>query len=79
MNIKQEDRSKLKEIVNRYSEIHIEITKLEREMLSLVDAKNQITSELTNLRETEISLINKIEEDTGSEMTQAILTEIVNS
>ena len=48
-------------------------------MLLIVDAKNKITSELTNLRETEISLINKIEEDTGSEMTQAILTEIVNS
>ena len=79
MNIKQEDRSKLKEIVNRYSEIHIEINKLEKEMLAIVDAKNEITSELTNLRETEISLINKIEEDTGSEMTQDILTEIVNS
>jgi hypothetical protein len=79
MNIKNEDVIELKKIVNRYSEIHIEINKLEKEMLLIVDAKNKITSELTNLRETEISLINKIEEDTGSEMTQAILTEIVNS
>lgn len=79
MNIKNEDVIELKKIVNRYSEIHIEINKLEKEMLAIVDAKNEITSELTNLRETEISLINKIEEDTGSEMTQAILTEIVNS
>ena len=79
MNIKHEYKIELKSIVNRYSEIHIEINKLEREMLELVDAKNKITSELTNLRETEISLINKIEEETGSEMTQEILTKIVNS
>ena len=79
MKIKEEDKVQLKSIVNRYSEIHIEIKKLEVEMLKLVDAKNEVSTELLNLRETEISLINKIEEDTGEKLTQDILTEIVNS
>jgi len=79
MNIKQEDKIELKAIVNRYAEIHIEISKLENEMLKLVDAKNIISSELYNLRESEISLINKLEEDTGSKITQEVLNEIVNS
>ena len=79
MNIKEEDKVQLKSIVNRYSEIHIEIKKLEVEMLKLVDAKNEVSTELLNLRETEISLINKIEEDTGEKLTQDLLTEIVNS
>lgn len=79
MNIKEEDKTKLKEIVSRYSEIHIEISKLEKEMLKIVDAKNTVVTELTNLREIEVSLINKIEEDNGIKLTQDILTEIVNS
>lgn len=79
MNIKEEDKTKLKEIVSRYSEIHIEISKLEKEMLKIVDAKNTVATELTNLREIEVSLINKIEEDNGIKLTQDILTEIVNS
>lgn len=79
MNIKEEDKTKLKEIVSRYSEIHIEISKLEKEMLKIVDAKNTVVTELTNLREIEVSLINKIEEDNGIKLTQDILTEIVKS
>jgi hypothetical protein len=79
MNITQEDTKTLKAIVNRYAEIHIVISNLEKEMLTLVDRKNVISEELNTLRESEVSLINKIEEDTGSKMTQEILTEIVNS
>ncbi len=79
MNIKEEYKKELKAIVNRYAEIHIEIKKLEEEMLKLVDSKNDVSTELLNLRDTEISLINKIEEDIGEKLTQEFLTEIVNS
>jgi|AntRauTorckE6833_2_1112554.scaffolds.fasta_scaffold66095_2 t-SNARE complex subunit (syntaxin) len=79
MNIKEEYKKELKAIVNRYAEIHIEIKKLEEEMLKLVDSKNDVSTELLNLRDSEISLINKIEEDLGEKLTQDFLTEIVNS
>jgi len=79
MNIKQQDRKTLKSIVNRYGEIHAEIKKLEKKISVLFDDRNIISEELNTLRESEISLINKIEEETGYKLTQDVLTEIVNS
>jgi hypothetical protein len=78
MNITNDDKMKLRHITNRYAQIHAEVRELEQKMLEIVDKKNVITSELYNLRDAEISLINKIEEDTGLTLTQDILTEIVN-
>lgn len=79
MNITKEEKDTLKKIVNRYAEIHIEINNIEKEMISILDRKNVISEELHTLRESEVSLINKIEEETGYKLTQDILTEIVNS
>jgi hypothetical protein len=74
----EEYKTELKAISNKYAEIHIEIKRLEVEMLKIVDSKNAISTELLNLRDTEISLINKIEEELGETLTQEFLTEIVN-
>jgi len=79
MNIKETDIQELKSIVNRYADIHIEISNLEKAMLSIIDNKNIISNELTNLRESEIMLINKIEEETGLILNQENLTKLINT
>lgn len=79
MNIKQQDKETLKHIVTRYGEIHAEIRKLEKKISDMFNDRNLISEELNTLRESEISLINKIEEESGNKLTQTVLTKIINS
>jgi hypothetical protein len=55
----------IKKIVERYAKIKSELLKLEEQTLSLNLRKNQIEFELSETREAEISLIDKIKIETG--------------
>ena len=79
MNIDNIDIKTLKQITKSYSVIHGEMNDLEADMIDIKNRQSTISNELKDLRELEISLINKIETDSGEKVTQEILTEIINS
>jgi hypothetical protein len=79
MNITTEDKNKLKSITESYGEVYDKINFLEVEMENIINKKNQVSDELKYLRESEISLINKIESETGEKLTHALLKKIINS
>jgi hypothetical protein len=79
MNITTEDKNKLKSITESYGEVYDKINFLEVEMENIINKKNQVSDELKYLRESEISLINKIESETGEKLTHDFLKKIINS
>jgi hypothetical protein len=57
----------IKQIINKYARIKNELAALEEQTKALTLKKNQLEFELSVTREKEISLIDKIRLETGSE------------
>jgi|LakMenEpi03Aug12_release.lakeMendotaPanAssembly.Ray.scaffolds.fasta_scaffold3362750_1 hypothetical protein len=77
--INQEDKSKLKQIYQNYSQFHSELNSLENQLQDLLNKQIRVSQELENTRKNEKLLINKIEEDMQRTLTQEELIKIVNS
>jgi septation ring formation regulator EzrA len=78
MNISKSNKDMLIQISQRYSEIHEELSKIENVLKSITSNKNQLIAEIKNLRESEVSLINKIEKDIGRPIKNNDLIELIN-
>jgi hypothetical protein len=79
MEISNARKIRLKEITQKYEDIHRDMHDLQDEISILSKRRDKISIDLSNLRDEEILLINKIETENGKKLTQEILTEIVNS
>lgn len=77
MKINDIYKTKLKEISNAYIKVHESINDLENQMIEIIDRKNELSSDLISLRESELNLINKLEEDYGIPITQEMISEIL--
>ena len=78
MEIRDKDKQQLKGISSEYVRVHSALNSLENQILGILDKKTELSSNLTRLRETELNLINKIEEENGITLTQEMLSEILN-
>lgn len=76
MEINKDDILELQRVYGSYANIHNEIEVLERNMNNLLVEKNRVLEKLNNLRESEKELINKIEKDTGVNLTTDELKKI---
>jgi hypothetical protein len=79
MDIKDKDKLQLQTITDSYGDIYTKINILESEMESIISRKHAVSTELKDLRDIEISLINKIESYTGDKLTHDIIKKILSS
>ena len=75
--IKQEYREQLVRIFEKYSELRQNLSDLERLTAMLKEQQELVHQQLTDNRNKEKELINKIEEEIGSKLTQNDLLKIV--
>ena len=62
-----------------YSRVHSELDELSKEVTQLLAKQSHLSQELDNTRKTELSIINKIEEQLHRKITQEELIEIIKS
>lgn len=73
------DQLKLKQLYQKYSGLHDELTELENQLQNLLNRHTVVSQELEITRNLEKILINKIEESINQSLTQDDLIKIVNS
>ena len=78
MDIKDKDKLQLQTITDSYGDVYTKINILESEMESIINRKHAVSTELKDLRDLEISLINKIESYTGDKLTHDIIKKILS-
>ena len=77
--ISEKYKSEFFEIFNRYSQLRDQLTDLER-LTEFLKSQHEITSkELSDTRNRENSLINKIEQETGIKPSSQDLLEIIQN
>lgn len=77
MEISKKHTEELKKITRSYHKIHNEYSSLEAQLMLMLTRKDKMSKDLTNLRELEISVINKIESETGKKVTHDDLVKIL--
>lgn len=77
--ISEKYKSEFFEIFNRYSQLRDQLTDLER-LTEFLKSQHEITSkELSDTRNRENSLINKIKQETGIKLSSQDLLEIIQN
>lgn len=77
--IPSHDKLKLKQLYQKYSGLHGELTELQSQLQNLLNRQTAVSQELEITRNLEKILINKIEESINRPLTQDDLIKIVNS
>lgn len=70
-------KSKLKEIVDRYSKIHKNLNSLERDINKKMSQYNELKLELDKAREEEKIIINNIEEELGEKIDSSNIIKLL--
>lgn len=78
MKIDKNQINELNRLKNEYLKIHDKVKLLDEKIHFINIEKDIVVKELNDLRESEISLINKIEQDTGIKLTPDLLIKLLN-
>lgn len=74
-----EHSTTLKRLYAKYNVLHDELRSLEQRTQELLNRQLYISQELQDTRKEEITLINKIKEEIGREITQDELVQIIKN
>lgn len=77
--INSKHSNQLKELYFKYNKIHNELSKLEKEVQSLLNLQTALSQELNETRNKEKELINKLELEINRKITQEDLHQIIKS
>lgn len=78
MNIPKKYIEPLIKITQLYSEIHSEYNSIESQLADIIVKKDKVFQDLKSLRELEISMINKIEDETGKKINPEDLINLID-
>ena len=65
MNIKNEDKKKIKNVINKFSKVYSEMEQIEAELKTLESRRIKVIDEIKNIREDERIILKEMEEKYG--------------
>ena len=65
MNIKNEDKKKIKNIINKFSKVYSEMEQIEAELKTLESRRIKVIDEIKNIREDERIILEEMKEKYG--------------
>ncbi len=78
MNIKNEDKKKIKNIINKFSKVYSEMEQIEAELKTLESRRIKVIDEIKNIREAERIILEEMKEKYGEVTLDLESMEIVN-
>lgn len=79
MRIDNETKETIKSIADRFKKVHSEYSKLEETLSEIKDKRMILAGELNDLRQEELSLINKIKQKNGIKLDQDTYMKILKN
>jgi cell division protein FtsB len=65
MNIKNEDKKKIKNVINKFSKVYSEMEQIEAELKTLESRRIKVIDEIKNIREDERIILEEMKEKYG--------------